>query len=305
MPLVSTLDAAAIPGGDYELRVKAVQGEREFAASLPLKIAPWESAANIPAAPEPAAVTVKKPDEWIPAPPTAEQRKLLEAARATALEYAGKLPDFMCLQTTRRFEDPTGKEEWRQKDEYSEVLTWQNGVETYNPAGTRNRKQKKETNAVRVSSAGEFGTVLRNIFEPESKADFRWLRSESVAGRNAEVFAYRIAQENSRYSVYYFGRHKYSVKPALRGVVTIDSTTGETLRVELEAEQLPGQMQVADLRITIAYEAASAAGRDFLLPSAATLKTRVGPRLLIRNEMRFSGYRRFETETRIEYKGLK
>jgi VWFA-related protein len=308
MPLLSTIDAAAFPGGDYELQVKAIQDKQESVASLPLKIAAWEQpkeegGADVSTAAEPALVEVRPQEKWTAPPPTAEQRKLLDAARLTALDYAGHLPNFICLQSTRRFEDPSGKDEWRQKDEYSQVITWQNGVESYDPIGERNRKQDRETNVVRVSSAGEFGSVLGNIFKPEAKADFRWLRSEWVAGRTAEVFGYRIAQENSQYSVYYLGRQKYKLKPALRGIVTIDATTGETLHLELEAEQLPGQM--ADLRITIDYEPTSVGGRDFLLPSAATLRTRVGPRLLIRNEIRFSAYRRFEANTNIEYRPAK
>jgi hypothetical protein len=55
-------------------------------------------------------------------------------------------------------------------------------------------------------------------------------------------------------------------------------------------------MKVEELQLTVDYDAANVAGRDFLLPSAASLMTRLGSRHLVRNEMRFSGYRRFETQ---------
>ncbi len=306
MPFVSTLDASSLPGGEYEVRVKAVQGEQSSVASLPLTIAPWSGpavaskGAAVPE-PEPVAVSARKPEEWIAAPPTEQQQRLLESARTSALLYAQSLPNFLCLQTTRRFEDPSGKQEWRQKDEYSEVLSWQNGVESYDQVGGRNRRKNKQTSEIRVSSAGEFGTVLKTIFQPEAKAEFRWLRSESVAGRSAEVFAYRIAQENSQYKVYYVGRHNVAVKPALRGIVTIDTRTAETLHLDLEVDPAAGKSPFADLKISIDYDTASVAAREFMLPSTATLTTRVGSRLLVRNEMRFSGYRRFDTETKIQY----
>jgi hypothetical protein len=66
-------------------------------------------------------------------------------------------------------------------------------------------------------------------------------------------------------------------------------------------EEVPKQMQIQGLRITVDYEPAAVGGRDYLLPSAATLVTKVGRRREVRNELRFSAYRRFESESKIQY----
>ena len=301
-PLVAKLDAARLPGGDYQVRITAKQGDRSSASSLPLAIAPWVSTDSEPLHLEfNLDVAAKKPEEWKSVPPTEEQKQLLDAASKRAVNYTQGLPNFTCLQTTRRLEDLTGKQEWRQKDEYSEVISWLNGVETYDRVGGRARKADDKKDPVKVTSAGEFGSLLRTIFQPESKTDFRWMRTETVGGRTAEVFAYRIEQKNSQYYVFYRSKNNLNFRPGYRGIVSIDPQTADILHLEAEMEEVPKEMQVQGLRITVNYEPASVSGRDYLLPSAATLETQVGRRRQVRNELRFSGYRRFEIESKIEY----
>lgn len=296
-PLMSTVDASSLPAGTYELRLQVTQSGKSSTSALPFTVAgspgPGPSAA--------VKIAPRNLDEWDAAPPTGEQKKLLEVARQRALGYIDKLPNFICLQTTRRLEDPTGRQEWRQKDEYAEVITWYNGLETYSHVGGRDRSKDKRTEPVRVTSAGEFGSVLRTIFLPESKAEFRWVRSETVAGRTADVFAYRIQAANSQYNVTYFGKHNVHVRPGYHGTVSIDGRTAEAMHLDAEMEELPGDIHVGQLRLSVDYDTATVADREFLLPSAATLLTQVGPRLMVRNEMRFSGYRRFETASEIQY----
>ncbi len=298
-PLVAKLDAAKLPGGDYQVRITAKQDGQASSSSLPLAIDSWVSTEpmhlefNLD-------VAAKKPEEWKSVPPNEEQKKLLDAARQRAVNYTQGLPNFSCLQTTRRLEDLTGKQDWRQKDEYSEVISWLNGVETYDRIGGRARKEDRK-DAVKVTSAGEFGSLLKTIFQPESKTDFRWERSESFGGRQAEVFAYRVEQPNSQYYVFYRSKNNLNFRPGYRGVVTIDTQTAEVLHLEAEMEEVPKEMQLQGLRITVDYEPASVGGRDYLLPSAATLVTQVGRRRQVRNELRFTAYRRFETESKIQY----
>ncbi len=60
--------------------------------------------------PKPATDPVKPtaPPPPMPAPSSTEQRKTIEEAREIALSYTNRLPDFICLQVTRRYYDPSG-----------------------------------------------------------------------------------------------------------------------------------------------------------------------------------------------------
>jgi VWFA-related protein len=314
-PLTAKLDCSSLAGGEYDVRVTATDGAMSASASLPLIVAghaaPVEAASAAPEnrPPESLQAIATKAAEWSSSPPTEEQKKLIEVARNRALRYAEGLPDFMALQTTRRLEDPTGREEWRQKDEYSEMVTWQNGHEQYSYVGGRNRNRTAKDDAknnrnVFVSSGGEFGSLLRIIFTPESNAEFRWLRDETEGNRATQVFAYRVEEKNSQYTVSYIHKQFRSVKPAYSGTVTIDAATGEVVWLEAIFSELPDDFEFQGLHLDVHYNAATVAGREYLLPSSATLTMRAGKRHLVRNEIQFSGYRRFETESQIRYRGV-
>src|SRR5205807_2790559 len=61
--------------------------------------------ANLSPVPTAPPLTEAKP---IPAPSAAEQKKVLAEATEYALNYEKNLPNFICTQVTRRFEDPSG-----------------------------------------------------------------------------------------------------------------------------------------------------------------------------------------------------
>ena len=48
-------------------------------------------------------------------------------------------------------------------------------------------------------SVGEFGTLMKEIFEPESHARFGWDHWATLRGRRSYVFAYNIEQQYSKY----------------------------------------------------------------------------------------------------------
>src|SRR4051794_31345977 len=64
-----------------------------------------DTSKELPAAKPPAPKPVVKP---IPPPDSVEQARVLEGAREYARDYSKKLPNFICTQVTRRYEDPSG-----------------------------------------------------------------------------------------------------------------------------------------------------------------------------------------------------
>ena len=52
----------------------------------------------------------------IPPPDSVEQARVLDAAREYARDYSKNLPNFICTQVTRRYQDPSGLEFWQQQD---------------------------------------------------------------------------------------------------------------------------------------------------------------------------------------------
>src|ERR1019366_6373921 len=92
-----------------------------------LKALMTESSALAAAPPPP-----PKPVYVPPPPPTAiEQKEILAEITESALNYSRNLPNFICLQVTRRYYDQGGKGNFALQDTIAESLTYYEQKEEY------------------------------------------------------------------------------------------------------------------------------------------------------------------------------
>jgi VWFA-related protein len=298
-----SLEPDGLTPGDYTVRLVARQGASEATGELQLSV-------SSPAGAQGAAggSSVAKPLDASAlegAPPTPEQDQLLELGRKYALSYTRSLPNFICVQTTRRLEDPKGVEDWRQRDEFSEVLTFREGREEYTPLKQQDRTAKQRRR-VDMHSHGEFGSLLADLFSPASQAEFRWLQSARVGGRTAHVFAFRIGKEHSQYRVVLKdGSGQHGETCPYQGTVALDEFTGAVLWLDAQVEQIPERFRMRGLRIHVDYGEVTIAGRSYLMPVNAAVTTLYGGRHLVRNEAGFRGFRRFESDSKITFSPTK
>ena len=144
----------------------------------------------------------------VPLPPTrAEQAKLLDEVRDYAINYTRRLPDFICLEQTRRYEDPAGRQAWRPVDVLTARLSYFNQKEDYKLISQNGRAVTDLPYASigGAFSVGDFGTSMRTVFDPASHATFAWKRWATLRGRRAHVFSYRVPPEYSTYMLRYEG----------------------------------------------------------------------------------------------------
>jgi hypothetical protein len=244
-----------------------------------------------PPAPKPAPVV-------IPPPSPEEQRKIIEQARQYALSYTKRLPDFICTQVTRRYYDPSGLEFWRQEDVITVRLTYFEQRESYTGVLVNNRMTNQSYESLGgATSTGEFGSMLREIFEPETRAQFQWDHWATLRGRRTCVFAYQVAQERSRWQVVYQKREQ--IVPAYRGLVYVDRDSNTVSRIVLEA-LLPDTFPIQQAATTLDYDFADIGGNQYLLPLRAVVRMRER-KFLTKNEVEFRLYRKFTAEASITY----
>ena len=146
-------------------------------------------------------------------------------------------------------------------------------------------------------SSGEFGSMMRELFEPATQADFRWERWGKLRGRLAHVFAYRVAQPRSKWNVRY--QHTHEVTPGYHGLVFADKETNSVLRITLEAE-LPSDFPLQQAGTVLDYDFAEISGQKFMLPLKAVVRMREG-KMLARNDVEFRLYRKFAAEASISF----
>ena len=190
-------------------------GPKTYDALLKLK----EQSVGLPA-PDTTPAAAAKPSQ--PPPPSqAEQNRIIAEARRNALEYTERLPDFVCLQITRRYVDPSGLEmDWLKYDEIKTRVSYVEGSENYELVSVNNQVSDKDYRDLGgATSTGEFGSMLKEIFEPRTSTLFRWARHSLLRGHPVYVFHFRVPQPRSRWvdQLHEAGRdHRGLRRPGLR-----------------------------------------------------------------------------------------
>jgi hypothetical protein len=267
-------------------------GPKTVEALKELREASKDLTAPAPPAPKP----VAKP---IPSPDSQEQASVLKDVTEYALLYAKNLPNFICTQVTRRYVDPTGMEFWHLQDTVLTKLSYFEQKEDYKVVMVNNSAVNVNINDLGgATSTGEFGSMMKEIFDPASEARFEWDHWATLRGKRMHVYSYRVTQEHSKWSIVYEKTQK--VVPAYHGMIYVDKDTLAVMRITLQAEDIPVSFPVQQATTTLDYDFIDISGREFVLPLKATVRMRSG-KMLVKNDTEFRLYKKFGAEATITY----
>jgi hypothetical protein len=240
------------------------------------------------------------PPVVIPPPGPAELKQILATITEKALDYTKSLPNFICAQVTTRSFDPSGTESWRQEDRIQEQLSYVDGKEDYKVVLVNNLPASNMTHEKLggITSSGEFGTMLYQIFAPQTQAQFEWERWATLRGRRMYVFSFRVAQPNSDYSIKdeTSGR---SIVAGYHGLIYADAESKQIMRIKMDCDGLE-TFPINLVGLTLDYAPTKISEQSFVLPMAAEVRSRAG-RQLGRNVIQFSLYRKFTSEATITF----
>ena len=250
-----------------------------------------------------AAPSIPKP-VYVPPPPpdSVEQGKILDEVRDYVMNYTKGLPNFICVQVTRRYVDASAKgTAFHNTDTITAKLTYDGQHEDYEVTLRNNQPltNVKMEDLGGTTSQGEFGTMMKEIFEPDSNARFGWDHWGTLRGRRVYVFSYDIAQANSRYRVEEKDT-KQSIMPAYRGLIYVDRDTKMVTKITMNPYDIPPDFPIQDLHTTLDYDFAKIADGTYMLPLKAVLTSRA-TRYATKNEIEFRLYRKFETGSTIKF----
>ncbi len=256
--------------------------------------------AGLPEAPPPTPV-VKPAARVIPAPDSIEQARMIAEMREKAINYTNSLPNYICLRVTSRKMDPSGTEFWREMDKVAEQLTFFDHEEKYKVISVSGHlvTNVDHNQLGGATSSGEFGYLLAEIFAPETDTEFVWDHWGTLRGKRMAVFAFRVRQSRSKYSIYHHESRR-KVVAGYRGLVYADRDSNQVMRLSLQCEDLPADYPIQEVRITLDYEPTKIGDQEFVLPLKSDLRSREG-RLLVWNETEFRSYRKFSADTSITF----
>ncbi len=238
--------------------------------------------------------------EQPPPPSPEEQERILAEARSSALAYTAGLPDFICLQVTRRYVDPSGLEmDWLKQDEIKIRVSYFDKHENYEVLSINNKISNKGIRELGgATSTGEFGSMLAQLFDLKTAAEFQWARHSLLRGRGVYVFQFRVPRHRSRWTLSV--EDTRDIITAYKGLVYIDKETERVLRVYEKAEDIPSSFPIQSAESRLDYDYTEISGTEYLLPLKARMRLRQG-RLLARNEVEFRLYRKFSADAVISF----
>ncbi len=236
-----------------------------------------------------------------PEPPdTSEQKRVLAEATEHALDHEKDLPNFICTQTTRRFEDFNGKSGWRPIDIIVERLTYFEHLENYKvielngvPASIPHEQ------LTGASSSGEFGSVLKSIFSADTQTEFAWQNWFTLRGRKMHVYSYRVPVSKSNYHIKVPER-KLDLVTGYHGLIFIDAQRRLVHRITLHPDSVPPSFPIQDVSLALDYEYSRIGDVDYLLPLQFELRSREGA-LLVKNDVDYDNYRKFTADSNITF----
>jgi hypothetical protein len=265
-----------------------------------LKLLRDKSAALTAAKPvEPEAQPVKPPP-----PSSEEQGRILDEVRDFALNYTGNLPDFICTEFTVRSEAPQhgiGEPHFHQVDTLTHHLTYFKQREDYklimhNDTPVTDDKQKVGGS----SSYGDFGTMMKLLFEPSTQARFEWDDWGTVRGQLVYKFSYHITRDRSNYHLTTGEKGEKDIITAYHGVVKVQKATLKVLQIMMVAEDIPAGFPIQQASTTLDYDYRDISGHAFLLPVKAQVDMSVDG-ALTRNLKTFVNYGKYTADSSISF----
>jgi hypothetical protein len=262
-------------------------------------------AADSASLPVPPPVVVAQPPPPPKPPDEAELAAALAAIKEYALNYSSSLPNYVCVQTTRRRSEPVGTSSRRgnlapQGDTIQETLTYFEHKETYK-VEMINGKFVANVSHLQLggtTSSGEFGSMLSDIFKEGSGAEFAWEKWATLRGKRMYVFSYKIPRSNG-YSMEDLDSHK-EYTAAYRGLILADRETKTIQQITLDTVDVPPDFPIHEVHIKLDYDHVKIADQDFLLPYHYQLTSRAD-KTNTANEADFKAYRKYGAEATITF----
>jgi hypothetical protein len=229
-----------------------------------------------------------------PPPSPEQQKKILAEARDYALNYSKSLPNFICAQSTKQYNN---------NQIYGNILaklTYYEQHEKYDTISVNDKITNKDYDTLGGSiSRGEFGSMLMGIFDPQSEADFSWSAWRTLRGHKTYVFKFFVDQPHSRWEIE-DRQAKVKITPAYNGFVWIDVKDNSVMAFTMKAVDMPSTFSINQADSRLDYDSVEISGIPHVLPSKAVMHL-VSGRDDQRNEISFHNYQKYSADATLKF----
>jgi len=233
-------------------------------------------------------------------PPSAEAMELLARTRKATLGAAEKMPDYLVKEQIVRYVSYGNTKNWLPDDHLTVAVSYrQSAGEDYKLLSINgvppSENQDYEKKLGGTTSTGEYVSVLRELFSPESRAEFNMVDTDTLRERRTIIYEYEVKREFSHSTLTWGDRSSAPLHTiaGYRGRIWVDREQNRILRFEeISAEIEPGFPITAASQV-IDYDWVMINQQQHLTDRGH------GQTIQTRNDILFRGYRKFGTEVKI------
>jgi hypothetical protein len=263
--------------------------------------APTSSATNR-AATEPDDGIIVEPDPPANAkvPAKTAPQDLIARTREWVNSFSSSLPNYVCQQSTTRYQEESKQTGWRALDIISAQVVYEDGKESYRDITVGGKKTSKSMLELGGStSTGEFASTLRGVFSPASRASFKLYHTTRLGQSEAAIYDFKVDLPNSDWQIRVGGQ---MLRPAYSGSVWIDKNTAEVRRIEMQADKIPADFPLDAVEWAVDYDKVMLGANAFFLPvHAENLGCQRGTTICMKNTVDFRNYHKFAGESTIKF----
>jgi VWFA-related protein len=252
-------------------------------------------------------------------PATADADPILERGREKALAYTKSLPDFVCTEIIQRYKLsqpavlslPPGvagaasmAPTWAPIDKLTVRLSFfqqkeDHKLELVNDLPTTRQYGSLD---IGVTGTGEFGGMMKQIFDPSSQASFHWESWKKARKHRVAVYGYTVAADHSHFFVQR-GARSGEVNRAVvgfHGTVEIDTETGDVLHFDYTADRIPKTVALTRSATSVDFDRVEIGGNPYILPVRSETELE-GPKLALKNAIEFRAFGKFGASSTVDF----
>lgn len=247
-------------------------------------------------------------------PSSAEALDLLERTRKATLGAAERMPDYLVKQQITRSRALGTTSNWMVYDRLSIAVSYRASAgEQYKllsvngmPPSVDEREGSSYGDKLGgTTSSGEYVSMLAELFQPATRADFEAVDMDTLRSRRAIVYEFVVKREFSKQTLKFQASLEATPLETVvgyRGRIWVDASDNRVLRLETISVEIPLDFPITAAKSVIDYEWVTINDVPHLLPSRAIIELTDHLGSLseqTRNDILFRGYRKFGAEVKI------
>ena len=234
------------------------------------------------------------------AQPLAPELLLLARIKAKAAGNLRRLPNYTCTQTIERSHRNARSRKFELLDTIRLEVALVEGKELFSWPGAGKFEEKGIGEIVGAGGAignGSFALHAKSVFLSRSPT-FTYFGETTLNGRRSIRYDYRIPQMLSGYQIR-IGPNQAIVE--YHGSFWVDADTLDLIRLEVHADKLPPNLNLAEAGDTMEYQRARIGAADFLLPQSSELVMVDLLGNVARNRTQFSACHQYAGESKLTF----